>query len=188
MSETIRSFIAFKLSEKVIKSIGKIQRGLKDYHWKLRWVNAENIHLTMKFLGDIELTDIRVIDLAIQKSVNEIKPFSMQIKGIGIFPGINKPRVIWTGLSGDSEQLHKLQQNLEEELESLGFPKEKRHFRAHLTLGRVKARIKKESLIEAVNKFSNFKTDFFQFDRLILFKSKLKKTGALYTPLKEYKL
>ena len=183
MSNTIRTFIAIELPEKIGSAISKVQEGIRSYGFKIRWVRPENIHLTLKFLGNIKEADTEKVGKIVFESVKGYKPISLKAKGIGVFPGIKKPRVVWTGISDQLNLLTELQKTLDEKLEGIGFPKEKRPFRGHLTLGRVKAKIDPKRLSDALKEFAKFESESFSADRVILYKSELKPKGAVYTKL-----
>jgi len=183
MSNIIRTFIAVEIPEKVISSIARVQEGIKNYGFKIRWVRPESIHLTLKFLGNIEAADTENIGRAVFEASKEYTPLSLQAKGIGVFPGIKRPRVVWVGITGQLETLVRLQKTLDKNLEAIGFPKEKRPFKGHLTLGRIKKKIDTNTFIEALDTFGNFETETFTADRVVLYKSELKASGAVYTKL-----
>jgi 2'-5' RNA ligase len=188
MSETIRTFIAVELPEKIISSISRVQENVRSYGFKIRWVRPENIHLTLKFLGNVKKADIEKVGEAIFESVKEYSPITLRAKGIGTFPGIKRPRVIWVGISGQLDLLVGLHKTLDEKLEAIGFPKENRSFRGHLTMGRVKAKIDPKRFGDALDELAGFESESFVADRIILFKSELKPTGAVYTKLVEASL
>ncbi|MBU2521464.1 MAG: RNA 2',3'-cyclic phosphodiesterase [Proteobacteria bacterium] len=188
MPDTIRTFIAFKLPENIISSIRKIQEDIKSYAFKVRWVNPENIHLTLKFLGNISATDIEKVSESIINTVNGHAPISLTVKGAGVFPCIKRPRVIWVGITGEIEKLAGIQKDIEENLEKLGFPREKRPFRGHLTLGRIKGKIDPKKLLDAMKKFERFESELFIADKVFLFKSDLNSTGSVYTEIKSITL
>jgi len=188
MIKKIRTFIAIPLPEKVIDQISQLQKELMDYRWKVRWVKPENIHLTLKFLGDILPTDKSKIEKAIINAVNDIKPFTLQTKALGFFPGIKNPRVIWTGISGHKDNLIHLKNKLEEELELINFPKEKRQFKSHLTLGRIKSSINKKEIADSMLKHSNFISESFVCDNIVFYQSQLTKTGAIYSIISDIKI
>jgi 2'-5' RNA ligase len=183
MSANIRAFIAIELPDHIITAIRRVQESLKAHKFKVRWVKPENIHLTLKFLGDINPEDIARIDLAISQTVQGIAPISLSAGGSGVFPGIRRPRVVWVGISGEINQLKILQQTLDEQLEQIGFPREKRAFKGHLTLGRIKGPIDPYRLNTALNTVNTFSTQPFMVDRLYLFRSDLEPTGSIYTRL-----
>ncbi len=183
MNQTIRAFIAFPLPELISTRICDIQERLKSYRLPVRWVKPENVHLTLKFLGEISLSTIDGIAEVIEDTVRDFSPLILFTKGLGVFPGIKKPRVIWIGISGDIKPLSEIQANLETNLEIKGFAKENRPFKSHLTLGRVKDDIHPENLIDILRSFSDFSSEPFEAGELVLYKSELNPSGALYTKL-----
>lgn len=185
MSNTIRTFIAIELPEKIIYTISKVQEEIKSYGLKIRWVRPENIHLTLKFLGDIKTADTEKVARAVSESATGYPALSLAVKGIGVFPGIKKPRVLWLGISKQLDLLTALQKTLDEKLEAMGFPKEKRPFRGHLTLGRIKSIIDPKTLHDVLKEFIQFESEPFFADKIILYKSDLKPKGAVYTKLVE---
>jgi len=191
MSDTIRTFIAIELPETVISHIRTVQDGIKSCKINAGWVSPSNIHLTLKFLGNISRGDTEKIACAMNEAVKEFfltqenQHISLSAKGIGVFPNIKKARVIWIGLRGDTFQLIGFQKSLDNHLEKSGFPKEERPFKAHLTLARIKDKIDPEKLAEAMKRFGEAESDTFVADKIILFKSDLKPGGAVYTKLAE---
>lgn len=183
MSKTIRTFIAIEIPENIISKIRELQEGLKVYGFKIRWVRAENIHLTLKFLGDIEAVQIGEITEAVSKTVEGFTPISLKAKGVGVFPGIKRPRVLWVGLAGELESLVTIQKKLDENLIVLDFPKEKRPFKGHLTMGRIKDKIDVNKFGDALMTWRNFESETFTAGQIILYKSELKPSGAVYTEL-----
>ena len=183
MSKTIRTFIAIEIPGNIISKIRELQEGIKVYGLKIRWVRSENIHLTLKFLGDVEGVKIGEIAEAVSKTVEEHTPISLKVKGIGVFPGIKRPRVLWVGLAGQLESLVGLQKTLDRNLKLLGFPREKRPFKGHLTMGRIKERIDVKKFGDALMAFRRFESETFTVGQLILYKSELKPSGAVYTKL-----
>ena len=183
MSKTIRTFIAIEIPKTVISKIRELQDAIKAYGFKIRWVRAENIHLTLKFLGDIEESKIIEITKAVSKTAKEHSPIALKAKDIGVFPGIKRPRVLWVGLAGQIETLVRLQQTLDENLIVLGFPREERPFKGHLTMGRIKDKIDVKKLGDALMAFRSFESETFTAGQIILYKSELKPSGAVYTEL-----
>ena len=137
--ETIRSFIAIELPEQIRNDIGSLQSRLKTggQNW-LKWVSPDSVHLTLKFLGDIDSEKIPEITQAIGESVSGISPFRLRVKGLGVFPNMKRIQVVWVGLTGDLDKLQKIQENIEFNLAVLDYPEEGRQFTPHLTLARVK--------------------------------------------------
>ena len=188
MSDTVRTFIAFELPEQIVGAISQIQEGLKKSGLKMKWVKPENIHLTLKFLGNIKTSDVEKVDRAMTRSSRGVDPISLAVKGMGVFPDLRRPRVLWVGITGGVNSILTLHSAIEENLESIGFPKENRPFKGHLTVGRVKARIDSKILADAMKAFETFESESFIADHLILFQSELRPTGAVYTKLKTQSL
>jgi len=150
---------------------------------KVKWVRSQNIHLTLKFLGNINKTDTEIVGKVIRESACGYSPIFLTTKGIGAFPDIKRPRVIWIGITGQIKQLISLQKRLDERLDAIGFPKDNRPFRGHLTLARIKRRINPQRLIDVIKYYSEFESETFIADNIHLFKSDLKSSGAVYTKL-----
>jgi len=184
MSETIRAFIAAELPEAAVSYIADIQEKLRSYRFKLRWVDPGNIHLTLKFLGDISQNETGRIGDIISDSAKSYRPMQFSIKGLGVFPGVKKARVIWSALKGDTDVLAQLQNTLEEKIAASGFPRDKRPFKGHLTLARAKIPIPAEKVIHAMQEISGLESEAFQIDTVTLFRSDLRPSGAVYTELK----
>lgn len=179
----IRSFIAIELPEETRQKLAAIQEQLRQSRAGVRWVRPTSIHLTLKFLGNIHPTQVDDIAAAAAQVIGEDSPLTLCAAGLGAFPSQRKPRVIWVGLRGEVERLAKIQTDLEKVLEPLGFAREERGFRPHLTLGRVKDRRRLQPLIEALSKLEIPEFNSFDVDEIILYKSDLRPTGAIYTKL-----
>jgi 2'-5' RNA ligase len=181
MTETFRAFIAIDLPEGVKSFLSEAQEALKLYGFGVKWVRPQNIHLTLKFLGNIATADTDKIAEAMTLAARNCPVVSLAAKGIGVFPNPRRPRVIWAGLKGQVEILANLQQTLDAHLQDLGFPAETRAFKSHLTLGRVKGKISPARMKAAVDKLKEFESESFEINQVILFKSDLQPTGAVYT-------
>ena len=182
-SHKIRAFVALKLPENIISSIKKIQEDLKLYRFPVRWVRPEKMHLTIKFFGEIAESDIKNIGAAMNNCAGSYAPLSLSAKGVGVFPGIAHPRVIWAGISGEASLLFDLRNALENRFEEIGFNKEDRPFKGHLTLGRFRERVDSGKLIEALRKFQSFESEIFVAEKIYLYKSDLEPEGPVYTEL-----
>jgi len=188
MSQTVRSFIAIELPAAVISLLDNVQQELKVLRLKARWVRPQNIHLTLKFLGNINSGEIEKIGRAMVDAAGDSAPFTLTIGGIGFFPDIKRPRVIWVGLDGAKPALFNLQRNLADRLAIAGFPKEERSFKAHLTLGRIRQAVNPNIVDQAIQGYSDLGDLKFTANRIILFKSDLKPFGAEYSHLKQVEL
>ena len=184
MAETIRTFIAFALPDHVKSALGDVQEGLKAGGLKAKWVRLQGIHLTLKFLGNIAVDQVDAVAAGMAEGVRKFGPLSLGARGVGVFPNVRKPRVIWAGLAGDLEQLGEMQRNIDAALSDIGFAPEKRAFKGHLTLGRTKGRTDSQQVARALEEYSGFETQTFTAQQLVLFKSQLEPTGAVYSQLK----
>ncbi|MBI5328215.1 MAG: RNA 2',3'-cyclic phosphodiesterase [Deltaproteobacteria bacterium] len=186
--KTIRTFIAIELPVRISDELNKVQNELKDGANKVTWVKTGNIHLTVKFLGNIETNRINSIEQILESVVCKGHIFNITIKGIGVFPSMNNPRVIWIGVEENGTNLAQLYNNLEDGLTTLGFEKEERIFKPHLTMGRIKFLKDKKLLKQRLEKNADINLGQFAVDSLCLFESKLTPEGVVYTKLKKAKL
>lgn len=185
MSETFRAFVAIDLPESVRSSLGAAQETLKSYGFRVKWVRPESIHLTLKFLGNLDAARTDLIVNAMTLAARGFAALSLAASGIGVFPNARRPRVIWIGLGGQLELLKSLQQTLDAHLADLGFPGESRPFKGHLTLGRIKGKIAAGRMQTALDKLETFESEGFEVSRIILFKSELRPSGAIYSQVKQ---
>jgi len=184
----IRSFLAIELPKTILQKIEEVQRDLRSTHGDVRWVIPEKIHLTLKFFGNIEELRIDPISKSIEGVIQNTPPFFLKVKGVGAFPHLKNPRVIWMGLAEGRETLLSFQKQIETLLEEIGFQPEDRPFHPHLTLGRMRSSRGKEELAGRMEKFKEEEFGTFRVEKVILFKSDLKPTGPIYTSLKEMRL
>lgn len=181
MGRTLRAFVALKPPDKILRHAEVLQGELKARGFKLRWVRPQNIHLTLKFLGDIPLSHVDDVVSAMQRAVRGQAPLELTHQGMGAFPGIKRPRILWTGLGGDLDRLQYLVEQLSTEFEPLGFEREKRHFKAHLTLGRIKARLDPKQLLQSIQELGSYRPIGFTAQKVVLYQSELSPNGAVYT-------
>jgi 2'-5' RNA ligase len=176
----MRTFIALALDPMVRDRLVRV----REQGWirgrSVRWVKEQSMHLTLKFLGEIEPATVPDVTCAIQKASEGIKPFELEIRGLGFFPNPKRPRVFWAGVAGQLEALEGLHGGLEQALSSLGFEKENRPFSAHLTLARFRGRD-----FEAAGALGGHEESFGTqtVEEIVLFKSELRPQGPRYTPL-----
>ena len=185
--ERVRSFIAVELPSAARDAVERVMRELRATAGDgVRWVRPEGIHLTLKFLGDIDVDSVPAISTALGRCADSAAPFDLYLEGVGVFPNARRPRVVWVGLGGALESLQGLQQSVERELEALGFTRERRAFTPHLTLGRVRDGASAQqgrALSEAIAGASVQPGVVLPVRELALMKSDLQPTGAVYTRL-----
>ncbi|MEW6109799.1 MAG: RNA 2',3'-cyclic phosphodiesterase [Nitrospirota bacterium] len=180
----IRCFICIEFPESVKQSIGDVIDILRKSGADIRWVSPENIHLTLKFLGQTDESLITPIKDSLHKKVLPYGSFYIKISGVGYFPDSKRPRVIWAGVE-ESELLKKLSRDIEEEMLKFGYENEKKAFSPHLTIGRVRSQKRIAEVLKRLDEFS--KSDFgnIEINNIILMKSELKPAGAQYYRLAE---
>jgi 2'-5' RNA ligase len=180
----MRVFIAIELPREIQQELGALQRDLKNVTNSARWVAPDSIHLTLKFIGETPEHRVPEIDSALLGLT--WKPFTVSVRSIGFFPGTRSPRVFWAGL--EAPPMEGLAQQIDARMERLGFEKEKRAFRPHLTLARARDMRIDSSLVVAAEKYEEHLFGSFTADRFYLIQSTLKPSGAVYNRLKEYLL
>lgn len=183
----MRSFIAIELPGEVKASLAEIQQSLKKSGADIRWVKTDNIHLTLKFLGDIEEKSIPGIVQALKGACRNHKVFSIDISGIGSFPVKKSPRVLWSGIS-DNGELMQLQAEIDETMASLGFDPERRTFSPHLTIGRFRSSRGRGALLDKIELIKHDSFGLFDVRSIYLIKSDLKPSGAVYSRIGEFPL
>lgn len=185
----MRTFIAIEISEDIRSILGQIQSHLKYSGADVKWVAPNNIHLTLKFLGEISENKCEEIKSILDKIGAASKPFEISVKDIGAFPKIEYPRVIWVGLDKGAKEAAALAAEIDEELSKMGFEKESRPFAAHLTIGRVRSSKNKDALKSKLTAYSLQPTAEDQaVSSVILFQSTLTPKGSIYTKLHESRL
>ncbi len=184
----IRSFLAIEIPEDILRKIEKVQKDLKSSNADIKWVDPENIHITLKFFGNIEDSKIEPIIKTADKIIESYSPFSIKVRGVGSFPNLKTPRVIWIGVIDERGILSKFQDQLEKAFERLGFEAEKRPFHPHLTLGRMRSFKEKGDLIKRLERFQGDDFGEFKVEKVVLFKSELTRQGPIYTALEEVRL
>ena len=185
----MRTFLAVALPPEVTRNIVAIRDRLKKSLWgDIRWVRPEGIHLTLKFFGEITPAEAERIGAVVAGTAAAAAPFVLEVRGLGSFPNLNRPRVIWLGLAGETVALLSLHRELERELAAAGFPEEERPFQAHLTLGRVKIPKGILGLAGAMETEAAVAAGRIPVNEIALFKSELTPRGAIYTRLAAFPL
>ena len=185
MSEQIRSFIAFDLqNDSVLNRLATAQKLLIQTNADLKLVEPINIHVTIRFLGGISPEMIEKV-YAVIKNV-KFSPFNVGIHGLGVFPTLNYPRVVWAGITDGADNLINIFEQLEPQIHDLGFAPDPKGFNPHLTIARVRSGANKQNLVDLVTKQANYDFGIIRADCLRLKKSRLSARGPIYSTLKEY--
>ncbi len=184
MSEMLRSFIAFDLNnESVLNRFREAQESLTKTGADLKIVAPQNIHITMRFLGDIKPTTVDLVHEAMSKI--EFNAFNCEIRGLGAFPDLRHPRVVWAGMRRGANELRNLFEQLEPYLLQLGFRPDQKGFSPHLTLARVKTGRNKAELARCVQELADFEFGTVKAECLRLKRSVLTPKGPIYSTLRE---
>ena len=183
-TKPIRAFIAIKLPDFIKKDLKDIQKTMLANGIKAKYISPENMHLTLKFMGNIDYDLLPEIRDILTRSAQYVKPIKLSLKGIGAFPNSRSPKIIWAGINGETQKLATLNTKLEQGLSRFGIPKEKREFHGHLTLARIKKnKLSAQKFEKFIQQTSQFESVKFKADRLILFQSRLMPEGPIYREL-----
>lgn len=188
MAETIRSFIAIELDDTIRRALGDVQEKLKAERAAkmVRWIAPESIHITLKFLGDVDADKLPALQNAIADASNGIPPFVLTLRGVGAFPNTRRPNIVWVGAEGQVEIATELEQKIEDACVFLGFAREDRPFTPHLTIGRVKRDASpsdRRFIGEMIERVQVGMLGELHVDHVSLMKSDLRPTGSVYTRL-----
>ncbi len=186
--DAIRAFIAIELPAAILAEVGNVEDRLRPAVPSdcIRWVKADSIHLTLKFLGQVPSDQLALIESALRTAVAPYAPFTLEVSGAGCFPNIHRPRVVWVGVNDPAHKLHPLQRAVENAIAPLGYPTEMRDFTPHLTLGRLARDVRQvdqKKIGEVVEAARVGSLGRWEVKQVALIKSDLKPTGAEYTIL-----
>ncbi len=185
----IRTFIALELSDEIHRKLAQLiddlKKGVQFTPARPKWVRPESIHMTLKFLGNIEENMVDRIAEVLKHAAAETEPFLLKVRNLGVFPDERRPRVLWVGVTNGDEETCALQKKIDEGLSPLGFDREKRPFHPHLTLARIKSLRGTAAMMGVVRSHKSRYVGECQIDRIILFRSELHPEGARYTKLAE---
>jgi 2'-5' RNA ligase len=189
MKSTVRAFIAIEIAPSIRTGARKALRPMQTSFPNVKWVDDDNFHVTLKFLGsNIPSTELHQLIKAIEKACAKIEQFDLVLEGIGAFPNSTSPRTIWLGVTEGVEEIRELAKRIDEELEPLGFPRERREFSPHMTVGRTRQRDRDDesafgNLTEMLNKSSDMFFGSSPVDSVVLYSSDLGRNGPKYEPL-----
>jgi RNA 2',3'-cyclic 3'-phosphodiesterase len=178
----MRVFIAIDVPTDIRQRLAAVQDQLRTASTAARWVSTDSIHITLKFLGEIAEERREDIDSALTGLT--WLPMSISVRGVGFFPGVRSPRILWAGV--ECPTMEGLANEVDTRLVQAGFDSENRAFRAHLTLARTKENRLENALVKSAEPLKETEFGTFVADRFYLYQSTLKPGGSLYTKLKEY--
>jgi RNA 2',3'-cyclic 3'-phosphodiesterase len=179
----IRAFIAVEIDPKTVQKISETIPQLNLWIPGIRWVAPTNLHLTLKFLGDMDEAKVGPIAEALQRHLGPFPRFTINAKDLGVFPDLKRPRVLWIGLEG--KKLLELASKVETALDSLGFVPEKKGFKPHLTVGRWRQFDRaSRKFLEELEKWQGHEFGESTVVEVIFFQSELRREGAIYHRLR----
>ncbi|MBW1809470.1 MAG: RNA 2',3'-cyclic phosphodiesterase [Deltaproteobacteria bacterium] len=191
MAKTQRTFIAVHFSVEIIDALARCEEKLKieiGSRAKIKWVAPKNIHMTLQFLSEVDVELLPLLAEELNGAFSKITPFEVEINGIGAFPTPTKPRVIWAGITAGQSGLQALFDQVHRVTEPLGFEREKRDFRPHVTLGRIRDPRKSSNISRELDKFANHWLGKCQIALVGLMASELNPGGPIYTTLDSFPL
>lgn len=183
----MRCFISVNLSDDVRMSIQRVVDDLRQQSRAVRWVPAENLHLTLKFLGEVEEGKVDEIRHLLPAVCRKYPSFGIALRGAGVFPNLHRPRVVWIGIDAPGA-LADLAGEIDETLAGLGFEREQRAFTPHLTIGRVRDGSGVQPAMKALHTFRETLFGSIMVKEIHFMRSTLKPSGAVYTELAGFPL
>ncbi len=183
MAKRVRTFIALELTGSIKNRAVRMQGMLASAVTDTKWVEPENLHITLKFLGEVPEQEIYHVCRIAQDVAQHHEPFELVVQGVGAFPHARRPRVLWAGVEQGAEPLRRLQAELEEAYARAGWNPEGRRFQPHVTLGRVRRPRTTEGLEAFFQQHANWKAGQMEVDELVIMSSELTRRGPLYAVL-----
>lgn len=185
-ADSIRSFIAVPLAADLWEKVEEWQRTFRATGADVRWVPVKDMHFTLKFLGEVALAQLSRVRSICAARAALTEPFTVCLQGAGVFPHPRRPRVVWIGATGGSAELAALAAGLEGDLAAVGFPPEKKPYRAHLTLGRCRSSGGWSGLQAALEARQESFLGEMRVEHFYLMQSELTPQGALYTIIEQF--
>jgi len=181
---SIRCFIAVECGgDELAAKFREVRRVLEAARADIKFVEPENIHFTLKFLGEIEQSLVEQVTKVVEGT--SFQPFTAKIERVGVFPNLRRPRVVWAGITEGASQLEEIWSEIDDKLSKLGFDREMRRFNPHITIGRVRSGRNRDKLVHEISSLSDYVFGELHVDRVVLKKSVLTPKGPIYSTLAE---
>jgi 2'-5' RNA ligase len=184
----LRTFIAVDPGKVIRNHLVALQEALARTGTEVKWVEPENLHVTLLFLGEVDDRQLPGVCRIVKECASRVQPFALYAKHVGCFPNLRRPRVVWAGVGEGAEVLQALHDALEGPLQDLGYRREERRYTPHITLGRVKSEDDPEGLVRALAKRDQWKGGETTVQEVLVMSSELLATGPAYTVLSRCKL
>ena len=190
MQDVWRLFAAVELPQDVRDQAAAIIADLRRDGWQARWAKPESMHLTMRFYGDVPMTQVSALSDAVASAARQVGAFALRTGRLGVFPNSRSPRVVWIGLDGNTAALNRLYEEIEAASEALGFAREARGFSPHITLGRLRPEdvATQARVDQQLQEHAPRDSRPVPVERVVLYRSELLPSGALHTPLDVFPL
>lgn len=186
MKQQVRTFIAVEIDPEVCRAAGDLVGRLSSCRAGVKWVDADHMHLTLKFLGDVDMRDTAEVCRAVQAVAAAAAAFDFTVAGAGAFPTLQRPRTVWLGVTEGADRLIALQEQIDRALKKIGYPAEARGFKPHLTIGRVKHPSRELADLTAILKeHADLEIGRTNLDHVTVFSSELAPEGPTYHVLAE---
>jgi len=182
----VRSFIAIELPEAVRESLSRLSARLRESGVNASWVRPSNIHLTLRFLGEVDEEGLDRLTRILTEHYASVSPFPLSVRGTGAFPNLRRPSVIWAGVEPAEGALTEVQATAEAAAQAIGLPEESKSFHPHLTLARIRVPRGIEPLLARLQDEKDFSGGDFTANAVSLFSSELTPRGPIYRCLKEF--
>ncbi len=181
--KVIRTFVAVLIAEDLKQKIAEVQGEVKKLAPDVKWVAPENLHVTLKFLGDVREDEIASLSAVVEDAVRGYPTFELSVSGLGAFPSPARARVVWVGIQNGAEKLIELASVVDDALAGAGFEKESKAFKSHITIGRVKTERNLDKLAKAVEEVDASSLGTQQVKSVVIMQSELMREGPIYSPL-----
>jgi 2'-5' RNA ligase len=184
-----RTFIALDIGQQLRDRVSALQNLFVRTDTEVKWVEQDNVHLTLLFLGEVDDRELIAVCRAVAAVAAGFTPFSLAVEGVGCFPNMRRPRILWTGIGSGRQAVIDLHDRLEEPLLELGcYRREERQYTPHITLGRLKGEEASEKLARALDRQKDWRAGETVIDAVHVMGSELKRDGPVYTVLSRAKL
>jgi 2'-5' RNA ligase len=181
MPKRIRTFIGIEVVSAVRQQLVELQDRLRAVSGEVKWVEPENLHLTLKFLGDVDEQDLYAVCKTADEAVSGQEPFEMTVAGVGAFPNAGRPRTIWAGVTQGSREAIAMQANLERLFAKQGYPREDRRYTPHLTLGRSRHGRPNPDLAGLIQQLADWQAGPTSVSEILVMASQLTPNGPIYS-------
>ena len=192
MKPTVRAFIAVEISPLVRNETRKTLRPVMEAYPNVKWVEEENFHVTLKFLGTVPTVDLHRVVAAVERGCRKFEQFDLVFEGVGAFPNPDAPRSIWIGVREGTREIRELARRIEAELAELGYPPENREFTPHLTVGRARQKDRETGFEGGLGRMIFERSNVFfgasPVDAVLVYSSELERGGPKYDVLAEIPL